>query len=87
MAAELLARRDLCGDKLRQATLVEFRGSNLSDAGSIPAISTIHNGTFPLLLGEGFVIEFQRYLCYIYIDRFIQTTKGECICQGNLLSS
>ena len=26
--------------KLRQATLVEFRGSNLSDAGSIPAIST-----------------------------------------------
>jgi hypothetical protein len=37
-------------------------------------------------LGEGFVIEFQHYLCYIYIDRFIQTTKGECICQGNLLS-
>ena len=24
----------------RQATLVDFRGSNLSDAGSIPAIST-----------------------------------------------
>src|ERR687891_743810 len=34
------ARRDPCDDKLRQATLVEFRGSNLSDAGSIPAIST-----------------------------------------------
>src|SRR5512144_737040 len=34
------ARRDPCDDKLRQATLVDFRGSNLSDAGSIPAIST-----------------------------------------------
>ena len=40
MVTELPARRDLCDDKLRQATLVEFRGSNLSDAGSIPAIST-----------------------------------------------
>jgi hypothetical protein len=27
-------------ESVRQATLVEFRGSNLSDAGSIPAIST-----------------------------------------------
>ena len=41
MVTELPARRDLCDDKLRQATLVEFRGSNLSDAGSIPAISTM----------------------------------------------
>lgn len=27
-------------ESVRQATLVDFRGSNLSDAGSIPAIST-----------------------------------------------
>jgi len=40
MVTELPARRDLCDDQLRQATLVDFRGSNLSDAGSIPAIST-----------------------------------------------
>ena len=40
MVTELPARRDLCDDYLRQATLVDFRGSNLSDAGSIPAIST-----------------------------------------------
>ncbi len=40
MAAGLPARRDPCGDYLRQATLVDFRGSILSDAGSIPAIST-----------------------------------------------
>ena len=40
MVTGLPARRDPCDDKLRQATLVEFRGSNLSDAGSIPAIST-----------------------------------------------
>src|SRR5512143_2349266 len=41
MAAGLPARRDPCGEQLRQATLVDFRGSNLSDAGSIPAISTL----------------------------------------------
>jgi len=40
MAAGLLARRDPCGENIRQATLVDFRGSILSDAGSIPAIST-----------------------------------------------
>ena len=40
MVTGLPARRDPCDDKLRQATLVEFRGSILSDAGSIPAIST-----------------------------------------------
>jgi len=40
MVTENLARRELCDDKLRQATLVDFRGSSLSDAGSIPAIST-----------------------------------------------
>jgi DNA-binding PadR family transcriptional regulator len=40
MVTGLPARRDPCDDKLRQATLVDFRGSNLSDAGSIPAIST-----------------------------------------------
>lgn len=40
MVTGLPARRDPCDDKIRQATLVEFRGSNLSDAGSIPAIST-----------------------------------------------
>ena len=40
MVTGLPARRDPCDDKLRQATLVEFRGSNLSDAGSIPALST-----------------------------------------------
>jgi len=34
------ACRDPCDDKIQQATLVDFRGSNLSDAGSIPAIST-----------------------------------------------
>jgi hypothetical protein len=51
MAAGLLARRDPCGDDNRQATLVDFRGSNLSDAGSIPAISTNvlpQGGTFLL---------------------------------------
>ena len=40
MVIELPARRDLCDDKLRQATLVDFRGSSLSDPGSIPGIST-----------------------------------------------
>ena len=40
MVTGKLARRDPCDDKLRQATLVDFRGSILSDAGSIPAIST-----------------------------------------------
>jgi len=40
MVTGLPARRDPCDDKLPQATLVDFRGSNLSDAGSIPAIST-----------------------------------------------
>ena len=40
MVTGLPARRDPCDDYFRQATLVEFRGSNLSDAGSIPAIST-----------------------------------------------
>jgi len=30
-----------CGDKPQPATLVDFRGSSLSDAGSIPAISTL----------------------------------------------
>ena len=40
MVTGLPARRDPCDDKFRQATLVEFRGSILSDAGSIPAIST-----------------------------------------------
>jgi len=52
MAAGLLAYRDLCGDELRQATLVEFRGSNLSDAGSIPAISTMYDETFPYHWGK-----------------------------------
>lgn len=32
--------RDLCDDHLRPTTLVDFRGSNLSDPGSIPGIST-----------------------------------------------
>ena len=40
MVTELPARRDLCDDKPRQATLVDFRGSNLSDASSNLAIST-----------------------------------------------
>ena len=40
MVTGLPARRDLCDDKLRQATLVDFRGSSLSDPGSIPGIST-----------------------------------------------
>src|SRR5260221_7965307 len=40
MVTELPARRDLCDEKLRQATLVDFRGSSLSDPGSIPGIST-----------------------------------------------
>jgi hypothetical protein len=46
MVTELPARRDLCDDYLRQATLVDFRGSNLSDAGSIPAISTIQKTSY-----------------------------------------
>lgn len=41
MVTGLPARRGVCGDDERQATLVDFRGSNLSDAGSIPAISTL----------------------------------------------
>src|SRR5574339_324121 len=44
MVTGLLARRDPCDDMpygSRQATLVDFRGSNLSDRGSIPRISTI----------------------------------------------
>ena len=41
MVTELPARRDLCDEKLRQATLVDFRGSSLSDPGSIPGISTM----------------------------------------------
>src|SRR5512141_2115230 len=40
MVTELPARRDLCDEKPRQATLVDFRGSSLSDPGSIPGIST-----------------------------------------------
>ena len=43
MVTGLPACRDPCDDTpygSRQATLVDFRGSNLSDAGSIPAIST-----------------------------------------------
>ena len=43
MVTELPARRDLCDDYLRQATLVDFRGSSLSDPGSIPGISTNTN--------------------------------------------
>ena len=41
MVTELPARRDLCDETLRQATLVDFRGSSLSDPGSIPGISTM----------------------------------------------
>lgn len=41
MVTGLPARRDPCDDYHRQATLVDFRGSSLSDAGSIPAISTL----------------------------------------------
>ena len=40
IVTELPARRDLCDETLRQATLVDFRGSSLSDPGSIPGIST-----------------------------------------------
>jgi len=46
MVTGLPARRDVCDDDKRQATLVEFRGSNLSDAGSIPAISTFFIARF-----------------------------------------
>lgn len=46
MVTELPARRDLCDDYIRQATLVDFRGSNLSDAGSIPAISTTQKTSY-----------------------------------------
>ena len=49
MVTGLPARRDPCDDTLRQATLVEFRGSNLSDAGSIPAISTEQIAPYDLL--------------------------------------
>jgi DNA-binding PadR family transcriptional regulator len=45
----VLVGRDLCDDEPRPTTLVDFRGSNLSDAGSIPAISTIKN---PALLPD-----------------------------------
>jgi len=48
MVTGLPARRDPCDDKLPQATLVDFRGSNLSDAGSIPAISTKLSSTICL---------------------------------------
>ena len=53
MVTELPARRDLCDDYLRQATLVDFRGSSLSDPGSIPGISTNvlpQGGTFCFIL-------------------------------------
>lgn len=45
MVTELPARRDLCDDKIRQATLVDFRGSSSSDPGSIPGISTVKRDT------------------------------------------
>lgn len=49
MVTGLLARRDPCDDTLQQATLVDFRGSSLSDPGSIPGISTLDHPAVELL--------------------------------------
>lgn len=49
-------------ESVRQTTLVDFRGSNLSDAGSIPAISTFAN--VQLIAG---------HLAYLPLDKYIRS--------------
>ncbi len=75
MAAGLPARRDPCGDYLRQATLVDFRGSILSDAGSIPAISTHKVGAAHELLPQLYLLSL-GLVTRIYTILLILTLLG-----------
>ncbi len=71
MVTELPARRDLCDDYLRQATLVDFRGSSLSDPGSIPGIST--NIIAQQLLGN-YILTLDNYIRSGYSSDYMTTS-------------
>ena len=62
------AGRMTCGDEPQPATLVDFRGSSLSDAGSIPAISTVetHHNFVMRFLYMDFLISCYTLFIQIY---------------------